>query len=83
MNLFTQINQLDQMHFHIEHKSTGCPDQFASRLNISRSSLYRILAELKDREVPIVYSRTRGCFMHTSEQEIPDLIKRLTNKMLK
>lgn len=80
MNLYSQIDQLEQIHHHVEHKCTGNAETFAGRLHVFRRTLYRILAQLKDREVSIVYSRTRGCFIYTSEQKIPDLIKRITRK---
>jgi len=83
MSLFSQINQLDQIHLHIEHKSTGCPRQFARRLNVSIRSLNRIIEELKDQEVHIVYSRKRNAYVYTSDYKIPVLLKSMIEKVLK
>jgi predicted DNA-binding transcriptional regulator YafY len=74
MNLFSQINLLEQIHFHIEHKSTGTPEVFAGKLQLSERSLYRILEELKDRGVHIVYNRRRCSYEYRGEYRIPKLL---------
>jgi len=74
MNLFSQINLLQQIHFHIEHKSTGTPKVFAGRLQLSERSLYRILEELKDSGVHIVYNRIRCSYEYQSEYRIPEFL---------
>jgi hypothetical protein len=75
MTLLYQINQLEQIHFHIEHKSTGSPRYFANRLKLSVRSLYRILEELKDLDVHIHYNKTRGSYEYMGEHNIPWLLK--------
>lgn len=74
MNLFPQINQLQQIHFHIEHKSTGTPKAFAGKLQVSVRTLHRIIEELTDRGVCIVYNRSRCCYEYQGEYRIPDLL---------
>lgn len=74
MNLIPQMNQLQQIHFHIEHKSTGTPKAFADRLQVSVRSLHRILEDLKDRGVCIVYNRSRGSYEYQGAFRIPDLM---------
>ncbi len=75
MTLLYQINQLEQIHFHIEHKSTGSPKHFARRLKLSVRSLYRILEELKDLDVHIHYNKTRGAYEYTDEHTITWLLR--------
>jgi predicted DNA-binding transcriptional regulator YafY len=82
MNLFSQINQLEQIHYHIEHKSTGSPKQFASRLNVSERTLNRIIEELQDREVCIAYSRKRNSYVYMGDHKIPGLLKSITEKII-
>ncbi len=74
MNLFSQMNQLQQIHFHIEHRSTGTPEAFAGRMQISVRTLHRILEELNDRGVCIVYNRSRCCYEYQGVYRIPDLL---------
>ena len=81
MSLLTQIYQLVQMHSHIERKSTGNPEQFARRLNLSERSLNRIIKELKDEEVHIEYSRKRNVYVYMGEYKIPDILKSITDKI--
>ena len=68
---------LKQIHFHIEHKSTGSPKDFAGRLGLSERTMYRILAELKDQEVSIVYNNSRGAYMYENENTILKLLKEM------
>lgn len=75
MKLYTQIDLLKRIHFNIELKATGGPSSFARKLGISRRSLYRILEELEDREVRIVYSRKRGYFIYDDDHTILKLLK--------
>lgn len=75
MNLFTQINKLEQIHFHIEHKSTGRPKEFARRLRISERTLFRLLGVLKDYGVEIEYNRLRSTYEYKSKYGIPDLLR--------
>ncbi len=77
MTLLYQINQLEQIHFHIEHKSTGSPRYFANRLKLSVRSLYRILEELRDLDVHIQYNKTRGSYEYTGEHNITWLLRRM------
>lgn len=74
MRLFSQINLLMQIHFHIEHKRTGTPKAFACRLHLSERSLYRILEELKDMDVNIIYNSIRCSYEYQGAFRIPDLM---------
>ncbi len=75
MDLFPQMDLLKKIHFHVEHKSTGSPSAFAHKLGTSRRSLFRILEQLDDRGVKIVYIRIRGCYMYEDDYTILNLLK--------
>ncbi len=75
MDLFDQIELLKQIDFHIEHKSTGCPQDFASRLHMSQRTLYRLLEQLKDRNVHMEYIRAKGSYVYLDDKTIPKLIE--------
>lgn len=75
MDLFYKIDQLKQIHFHIHHKSTGHPEEFAGRLGMSGRTLYRLLEELKDHDVHIAFSRSRGSYVYIDENTIEKLLK--------
>jgi hypothetical protein len=80
MNLIDQIHLLDHIHYCIEHKCTGTPENFASRLGVSQSKLYLILAELRDRGIEIKYDSNRLSYQYTGSVEIASLMKALTGK---
>jgi len=75
MDLFHKIDQLKLSHFHILHKSTGNPKEFAQRLGLSGRTLYRLLEELKDHDVHIAFSRSRGSYVYLDENIIEKLLK--------
>lgn len=55
------IERLDQL---IRLKKTGCPDSLASRLHLSRSTLYRYLDLMKSMGAPITYDLFRESFIY-------------------
>ncbi|MCL1943560.1 MAG: helix-turn-helix domain-containing protein [Candidatus Azobacteroides sp.] len=68
--IFETLEKLEILHTLIKQRCTGSPGCLAKRLNISRSSLYDLLDELKSRDVPIAYSRSRRSFYYTGEFEM-------------
>ena len=75
INIFPKMNLLMLIHFHIEHKSTGTPREFAHRLKLSERSMYRVLEELRDIGINIQYSRVRCSYIYTDENKINNLFK--------
>lgn len=65
--VFDKITLLCQL---IEQQHTGTPIEFASRLGISRTSLYEILDEIRSRDIDIKYSRSRQTFFYVSPVNI-------------
>jgi len=62
VNLVT-IDRLDRL---IRHKATGTPTELASRLEMSRSSLFELIAFLKDEmKAPITYIGSRPSYVYT------------------
>jgi predicted DNA-binding transcriptional regulator YafY len=57
MKLLEQIERINRLHDLIKHRRTGTPEQLARRLNLSTSMIYKLMEELRFREVPIEYSR--------------------------
>lgn len=46
------------MDFHISHKSTGAPEEFAKKLNCSRSTLFEYLTYMRNElGVSILYNK--------------------------
>jgi predicted DNA-binding transcriptional regulator YafY len=82
MILFKQIELLQRIHKLIDLSHTGSPKQFAKRLGISESRLYRIIDEMKDLNVPIDYSRQNETYFYLEpfEMDISCTFRRLTDK---
>lgn len=69
MNFFTTLGKMNQLHRLIDAEKTGNPDVLARRLGISRSTLYRMIEELKSYDAPIEYSRRMETFYYTQNYE--------------
>jgi hypothetical protein len=81
MGIFNNNQLLKRIHDSILSKSTGTPKQFANKLSISESKLYRILSELKDHGAIITFDPSRPSYGYENEDEIILLLKQyFTNK---
>lgn len=80
-----QIERMKYIHRLIKNGCTGNPQEFASRLNISRRQLYNELDLLKIQGAPLKYSRKRNSFYYENifELEINLSIKILNQKEIK
>ncbi len=67
MKLLEQIERINRLHELIKHKRTGTPEQLAKRLNLSTSMIYKLMEELKFKEVPIEYSRQLRTYYYSSQ----------------
>lgn len=67
MNLLTQIERIRYVDYLIRIMATGTPKQLASKLDVSKATVYRIIALLKDMGVPIVYCRQNESYRYTDE----------------
>ena len=70
MNVFTKLNKLEQLHKLVKEQKTGSPFELSNVLEISRSSLYILIDELKSFDCQIHYSRKRQTFYYKSEVEL-------------
>jgi predicted DNA-binding transcriptional regulator YafY len=67
MNFIKQFERIKRVNRHIKRRTTGDPDEFSAKLNISRRQLFRIIAELKDYGAPIEYNRRLRTFYYKDE----------------
>ena len=70
MKFFTILDRIDKMNKLVSEKRTGTPQEFASRLGVSRTSLYELIDEFRSRDVPIAYSKSIRSFYFTRPYEI-------------
>ena len=68
--LFEQIDRVMLFNKLVKEQRTGTPDEIANRLGLKRSSFFRFLEELKEREVPIAYSKCLCSYYYTRPFEI-------------
>ena len=54
----------------IAMKATGPPEEFAYKMNLSRSTLFETLQEMKGMGVDIRYSNTRESYYYGDERRI-------------
>jgi hypothetical protein len=62
------LNRISAIDFLIRHKSTGCPESFATRLSISKRTLHFTLSHMKDVfNAPIEYDRHRKTYFYSED----------------
>ncbi len=66
MKLLEQIERLNRLHQLIKYRRTGTPKELAGKLQLSTSMVYKLLEELKTKEVPIRYSKDLRTYYYTS-----------------
>ena len=67
MTFTKKIKQLKLLHELISEEKTGTPIAFAKYLCISRAALYLLIYDLKQKELPIIYSRKKKSFIYTKK----------------
>lgn len=67
MKLFEEINLLERLDQLIRLKATGTPCQLAKRLEISEREIYRIIADLRSRDIKIAYCKQRRSYYYENE----------------
>ena len=65
----------------ISMRATGTPEEFAGKLNISRSTLFELLQEMKSLGVDIRYSQWRGSYYYGDDRRIVITVGRKTETM--
>lgn len=80
MSLLKYIDRLKRMDDLIRRKSTGTPDEFSQKLNISRSQLLQDLKELKELGAPVDYCHISQSYHYT--RECMEILNFQASKML-
>ena len=70
MKVFEYLDRISMMHKLVLRQNTGTPEEFASQLGVSRTSLYELIDELRSRGVPIAYSKTAKTFFYRQPYDI-------------
>jgi len=66
MKRLVDLEKLDRLDNLIRRKATGCPDELAKRLGLSRSSLFEFISFLRDvMEAPIHYNKYIPSYIYT------------------
>jgi predicted DNA-binding transcriptional regulator YafY len=68
--MITVIRRIDKMNYLIRSKRTGTPIQFAEKLEISESTLYQHLNDLRELGAPIAYDKFRQTYYYETCGEI-------------
>ena len=71
MRLIEHFHLLERADGFIRRKATGRPEEFAARLNLTRSCLYRRLDDLKSVGAPIKYCRFSKSFYYEEPFRLP------------
>jgi biotin operon repressor len=70
MKLFEYLDRISMMHKLVSRQKTGTPEELASRLGVSRTSLYELIDELRSRGAPIAYSKSAKTFFYRQPYDI-------------
>jgi predicted DNA-binding transcriptional regulator YafY len=70
MKVFEYLDRINMMHKHVSRQKTGTPEEFATRLGVSRTSLYELIDELRSRGAPISYSKSAKTFFYSQPYDI-------------
>jgi len=65
MKIYTHIERIKRLNTLIQREATGTPLQLAEKLNVSKSTANRLIAELKDRGAPILYCKHSQSYKYT------------------
>ncbi len=70
MQLLKKLQLFDRLHHLIRTSSTGTPKELARRISLSERQLYRLIEELKDMGLPVVYCREKHCYHYEEEVKV-------------
>ena len=63
-SILQQLELMERMDQLIRMEATGSPKQFANRLGISKTTLYRMINTMKELEAPLLYDNTVQSFVY-------------------
>ncbi|MCG8309773.1 MAG: helix-turn-helix domain-containing protein [Cytophagales bacterium] len=64
MSIIKYLDRIKKMDDLIRRKATGTPDEFAERLDLSRSALMKYLKLLKEIKAPLEYDQYRRTYYY-------------------
>ena len=70
MEFIKQIERLQVLNKLLKEQSTGCPEELAERLGVSRRQLYVYLSYIKDQGIKIDFSRKLNSFVYSDKKEV-------------
>ncbi|OFX28510.1 MAG: hypothetical protein A2X08_05610 [Bacteroidetes bacterium GWA2_32_17] len=70
MSIASNLDKLKLINSEIKNEQTGTPDDFAKKLNISRSMFYNYIGEMKTLGAKIKYSRRCMTFYYENDFEL-------------
>ena len=79
MSLLKYLQRFERMHWLIQHSATGCCDEFARKMGLSRRQLLENISELKAMGAPIKYSHTSSTYYYEHDWQP---FNRITSKGL-
>jgi len=62
MKIYTHIERIKCLNSLIKRGATGTPLQLAEKLNVTKATANRLIAELRDRGAPILYCKHSQCY---------------------
>lgn len=74
MNLLDQIMLIERLDGLIRRTQTGSPKQLAEKLGVSERTVYRILRDLRDMDLPIEYNDLKNSYIYTGDVDIQIVI---------
>jgi len=74
MKIIKQLERLQKLDHLLKNECTGTPENFAKKLGISRSHVYRLIETLKDFGAEINYNRKQQSFYYKNPFNIKKLI---------
>jgi hypothetical protein len=72
------IEKLYRIDFFIRTKSTGSPDDFCERLDISKSTLFEYLKIMKEHGAPIKWDKYKNSYYYEFEGKFKFFFKKNT-----
>lgn len=70
MKVFKFIDTVATFHQYVKRGNTGDATSFASKLGISRASLFNLINELKSYGIEIEYSRVRQTYYYLHPEKV-------------
>lgn len=70
MTFIEKLNVIERLDQLIRMKATGSPDELAQRLEVTRSTVYEIIACMKSLGADISYCKNRKSFYYETEKEL-------------